>query len=238
VNYSVELGSPGFDGTPQRFFQGPPITGTAWTYDAQQPLNSNTKYYWRVAAFDVHQVEYNSGGWHAFTTTPFTTEAFALTAPGDGAPGISTTPVLTWAQVPGATGYRVIFEIPGVVTLDPIVVSGNTPMLNMATAGLHLNGETEYRWTVEATAPHAVLPSGMTWTFTTVRREEVTSCDLIDHFLQRQSLSDYERALGAFSMKPEDPYGAGDISSYVRFIKDPLNAACSDNDPPGPSPTK
>jgi len=78
------------------------IAGTSYQVGA---LSYNTVYYWRVSAANASGTSAYSGTWF-FSTVMTPPAPPVLTSPGDGAPGVSTTPVFTWNPSAGASSYH------------------------------------------------------------------------------------------------------------------------------------
>ncbi len=136
----------------------PPLaTNTAGTTYSPGTLNSGTVYYWYVVAK-------NAGGSNTSATWSFTTQVAAppapiLSAPANGATGVSAAPVLGWGAASGATSYDVYF---GTVASPPLATNtaGTTYSPGTLTAG------TVYYWRVVAKNAGGSNTSA-TWSFTT-----------------------------------------------------------------------
>jgi Zn-dependent metalloprotease len=140
----------------------PPVTTgqSGATYTPAAMANSTT-YYWQVTAR-------NAGGstpgpvW-SFTTAapnvPSAPGAPALIGPVDGASGLPTNPLLTWAAATGATSYDLAL---GTVNPPPTLDTGINSTAYMPT----LAGDTTYFWRVTARNASGSTPSPV-WSFTT-----------------------------------------------------------------------
>ena len=100
-----------------------------------------------------------------FTTTPVTIpSAPALSAPSNGATGVSTTPTLSWSASTGAANYTVQ------VSTDPnfssTLVNATTASSTYAATGLA--GNTTYYWRVNAQNSAGTSTWSQVWSFTTL----------------------------------------------------------------------
>ena len=89
--------------------------------------------------------------------------AATLTTPADGATGVATSPVLTWAAVAGASGY--VVEVASDVAFSNIVSTGNVTVTSFQAGGLTPN--TAYFWRVRATNACGTGSNSVARTFTT-----------------------------------------------------------------------
>ena len=136
----------------------PPLaTNTAGTTYSPGTLSAGTLYYWRVVAK-------NAGGSNTSATWSFTTQVGAppapvLSAPANGATGVSTTSAVSWAAASGATSYDVYF---GTASSPPLATNtaGTTYSPGTLSAG------TVYYWRVVAKNAGGSNTSA-TWSFTT-----------------------------------------------------------------------
>jgi len=80
------------------------VTSSQWTVSSA--LSTGTQYWWRARANNSCGSGSYSGTW-SFTTTCPTPSTPSLVSPSNGATGVSTTPVLDWSDVSGATSYDV-----------------------------------------------------------------------------------------------------------------------------------
>ena len=111
-------------------------------------LAANTKYYWRVSGTNIA----GDGSWSEVWN--FTTKANAgnrplLSEPKDLATSVSTTPVLKWSAVTGATAYEVI--ISDVITFPTASIIFNQPNIPGTTYTIPKNvlvENTRYWWKV------------------------------------------------------------------------------------------
>src|SRR5206468_2768554 len=96
-------------------------TGLSFVPPAQ--LAPATTYYWKVASRDPNNnnTESSSAVWSFTTGVPL--PAPALVSPGNGATGISPTPVLSWNPVSGSAGYIVYFGTTNPPTSGTFTVS-------------------------------------------------------------------------------------------------------------------
>jgi len=137
------------------------LTGTS---RAVSGLSNNTTYYWRVSAK-------NAGGSSAFSAArSFTTIVAApgvptLSAPANGATGVSVSPTLTWNAATGATTYRVQLSIAS--DFSTTIVDDATPTGTTRAVG-PLNNNTTYYWRVSATNAGGTSAYSATSSFTTI----------------------------------------------------------------------
>ncbi|MBI4902307.1 MAG: hypothetical protein HY820_01650 [Acidobacteria bacterium] len=135
----------------------PPGLLTNTTDTAYSPaLTSSTTYYWKVVAK-------NASGSTPSATWSFTTAASGLATPvlntpGDGATGVSTSSLLAWSTVPGATSYDVYFG-----AVNPPAMVANTSALTYAPS---LAAATTYYWKIVAKNISGSSTSAV-WSFTT-----------------------------------------------------------------------
>ncbi len=136
----------------------PPLaTNTAGTTYSPGTLSAGTVYYWRVVAK-------NAGGSNTSSTWSFTTQVAApaapvLSAPANGATGVSATPALSWIAASGATSYDVYFG-----TAPSPVLATNTTGTTYSPGTL--SAGTVYYWRVVAKNAGGSNGSA-TWSFTT-----------------------------------------------------------------------
>ncbi|HYE57300.1 MAG TPA: hypothetical protein VD948_02295, partial [Rhodothermales bacterium] len=126
-------------------------------------LASNTAYFWRVRG----TVGGGAGAYSAvrsFTTVVAPPGAPTLSAPAEGATGVSASPTLTWAAVTGATGYEVQVATDAAFASVVKSQSGITAT-SFAVTGLANN--TTYYWRVRA-GNTAGLSDWSTSSFTTI----------------------------------------------------------------------
>ncbi|MCE1189095.1 MAG: T9SS type A sorting domain-containing protein [Ignavibacteria bacterium] len=126
----------------------PGLLGSTNTYDIAGTNHSvsgllfNTTYYWSVKAVNAADSSAFAGIYH------FTTElgASTLTGPTNYSVGNVTNPVLSWAAVNGATGYRVQLASDSLFSalISDDTVAANTKPLSS------LPNDTKYYWRVQA----------------------------------------------------------------------------------------
>lgn len=128
------------------------ITDTSY---AASGMSNNTTYYWRVDAT-------NSAGtsaWH-FAVHVDTPAVPTLSAPANGATGVSTSPSLCWSASSGATSYQV--QVSLLSNFSTTVIS-QTGITDTSYSASNLDVDTTYYWRVNATN------SGGTSSWSTVR---------------------------------------------------------------------
>ncbi|MFZ5902859.1 MAG: M4 family metallopeptidase [Chloroflexota bacterium] len=152
-------------------FSSPEATGsttagviTASEFIPASDLAPNTKYYWRVRAYNV------VGDYSAWSASRYFRTAIlppALTAPTDGEFLLNKRPTFDWSDVPGAANYTI--QISKESDFSPLVVNKTaTPSTYTHTADLL--PDTHYFWRVKANAAAGNNgPSGYSdvWEFTT-----------------------------------------------------------------------
>ncbi len=104
--------------------------GNVTTYTLTTPLLYNTQYYYTISSFSATNPSATCSE-RSFTTK--TIPCPTVSAPAAGAAGVSLTPSITWAAVPGATGYR----------LTVGTTTGGTNVLN----NIDLGNVTSYTFT-------------------------------------------------------------------------------------------
>ncbi len=135
-------------------------------------LANNTTYYWRVSAK-------NAGGWSAFSATfSFVTivgvpNTPTLSAPSNNASGVSSTVMLAWGSVAGATTYHVQLSTnsgytPPLVLEDSTVTSNSRQLSGLA-------GNTTYYWRVRSKNAGGSSAWTSSFVFATVGTKAVTS---------------------------------------------------------------
>jgi hypothetical protein len=122
---------------------------TTYNQSVLSALSANTKYYWRARANN----SCGPGSWSG--TSNFTTASSCtlpgiptLVSPANGAPGVSTTPTLSWSAVSGTTSYdvQVCSDIACAIPVRPATVAGNQWVVLPA-----LNSRAIYYWRTRAT---------------------------------------------------------------------------------------
>ncbi len=111
-------------------------------------LTTNTLYYWRVSATNNGGTSPWSTVWN-FTTVPPLPGAPNLLSPANGATNVSTTPLLDWSDVSGATSYRVQIALNSGFTALVYDQSEITVSQHNVPSGI-LSGNTTYYWRVLA----------------------------------------------------------------------------------------
>jgi len=144
------------------------------------PLNNNTRYYWRVGAYDGKVFNFSdtwqfSIGFHTTppatnqtngtnstntTVTPLT--APALTAPANAAE-INASPTLSWSAVNGSAGYELLAWKSGNTTM---AINATSSSASYSTASKNLT-EGTYSWKVRAlgSVPAATSAWSSEWSF-------------------------------------------------------------------------
>jgi len=138
--------------------------GIAGTSDEVGGLAYSRKYYWRVNAANA----VGSGQWssvRSFTTVAGSSAIPILTAPADGATGISTNPLLSWDVSSGAVSYRLQ------VSSDAGFSSGVIEHAGITSTSFAITGLAEnrvYYWRVNASAPAGPSAWSAVRSFTTI----------------------------------------------------------------------
>jgi hypothetical protein len=132
-------------------------------------------YYWQVQAIEPSSSS-GTAAWSSafsFTTAGGTLAAPTLTAPANGATGVSTTPTFSWTTVSGNAGYRILIATtqapigatgisttPTLPTSPAVGICGACTIGTTTTAASYtppaasaLTGGTTYYWEVQALAP-------------------------------------------------------------------------------------
>ncbi|HEV7669860.1 MAG TPA: N-acetylmuramoyl-L-alanine amidase, partial [Thermoanaerobaculia bacterium] len=89
-----------------------------------QALAAGTTYFWRVQGWNTSGTQGNYSSIRNFTTLSSLLPAPSLTAPSDGATGVSTTPAFSWSSVSGANRYWLtVATNSGTLPTDPNATS-------------------------------------------------------------------------------------------------------------------
>ncbi|HEY9166851.1 MAG TPA: cohesin domain-containing protein [Candidatus Kryptonia bacterium] len=141
-------------------------TGLTGTSDPISGLTNSTKYFWRVSGV-------NSGGpsawsvvWN-FTTIIAAPSAPGLSAPVNGATGVSRTPSLSWNISSGAVTYRLQVSMDPSFASTAVDTSGLTSLTFSIGSEILANGQT-YHWRVSATNGGGTGDWSAVWSFVTI----------------------------------------------------------------------
>ncbi len=141
----------------------PMVANSSWEITPGNILNPNTKYYWRVKAYNAGG---GAGNWSAvrYFRTSILPPA-ALVDPFDGVTLLNKRPTFEWASVPGATSYNL--QVSKNDTFTQIVLNKTVSGSNVYTHTADLLADTHYFWRVRTAAPNG--PSDWTgpWDFYT-----------------------------------------------------------------------
>jgi len=156
LSWSAASGATSYDVYFGTSFSPPLAANTTGTSYAPGTLAAGIPYYWQVVAK-------NNSGSNASATWSFTTQvpapaAPALSAPANGATGVSLTPALTWNASTGAASYNVYF---GTSSPPPFVASTT----GTSYAPEPLSQDTNYYWQIVALNSFGSTASD-TWSFT------------------------------------------------------------------------
>jgi len=137
------------------------VTTSQWT--VSPALSTNTIYYWRVRANNAcGTVGPWSVVWNFKTcSTPFATK---LVSPANYANFVSTSPLLNWNDVSGATSYEVQVSLSS--TFATIARSA-TVAISQWTVSPALGTNTVYYWRVRAKNACGIGPWSLVWKFST-----------------------------------------------------------------------
>jgi len=138
-------------------------TGLTTTSFTSPALNAGVQYFWHVSATNNVGTSNYSDTWN-FTTAAPIPAAPVLTAPVNGATGISTIPTLSWNSSSGATSYNVIIAANSSFTSPIVNVSGITSTTYVPSG---LSYSTQYYWKVSATNGSGTSSYSTVWSFTT-----------------------------------------------------------------------
>jgi hypothetical protein len=126
-----------------------------YLHPLEQPLTSNTTFYWKVTASNALGSTLSTPAAGSFTTTPIQPPApggFNLVSPGDGATNIAVNLTLQWGAATGAHSYDLLVDDDASFASPAIDVEGIEATLYTAPTGaLSLN--TRYFWRVTARNP-------------------------------------------------------------------------------------
>jgi hypothetical protein len=140
------------------------LTASTWT--VSPALNATTTYYWRVRSSNSCG---GSSAWSsasAFTTRGCTTLAApTLSAPANGATGVSSSAALDWTDVTGATGYEV--QVASDAAFATVVRSNTALSASTWTVSPALNANTTYYWRARAKDTCGVSAYSSVFSFTT-----------------------------------------------------------------------
>jgi outer membrane protein assembly factor BamB len=124
-----------------------------------------TTYYYRVRAYRGSDASFSAYSNISYTTTAPC--AFGKLFPTNGAAGISTSPLLSWEESAGATGYEYCIAKTNVSACSPWTSSGTAVSVNLS----GLSNSTSYYWHVRAVNSAGVVyaesSSTAFWSFKT-----------------------------------------------------------------------
>lgn len=129
--------------------------------DESHKLAPNTKYYWRVNAWNVNS-EYS--GWSAVRSFRTAVTPPTLLSPANGADLLSNRPTFDWDDVPGATGYTL--QISTLPTFSSLLASV-TVAPSTYTPPTDLPPNKTLYWRVRANAVNGPSAWSETWSFVT-----------------------------------------------------------------------
>ena len=136
----------------------PRVTTTTSASYSPSSLNNNTKYYWKIVAKNGCGNSSTGPVW-SFTTACGTPGAPSLSAPLNGATGISMNPTLSWTALNAST-YDVYFG-----------TASNPPLADTTTSASYsfsgLSNNTKYYWKIVAKNSCGGSAVGPVWNFTT-----------------------------------------------------------------------
>ncbi len=157
LNWSASSGAASYDVYFGTAASPPLVTNTAGTTYSPGALSAGTLYYWRVVAKNAGGS--NTSGTWSFTTQVAPPPGSVLSAPANGASGVSATPTLSWIASSGASSYDVYF---GTASSPPLVTNTAATTYSPGT----LSAGTLYYWRVVANNAGGSNTSA-TWSFTT-----------------------------------------------------------------------
>ena len=126
-------------------------------------LNNTTQYYWRVNATNSYGISGWSTAW-SFTTTGTAPTTPTLLLPTNGAPGLSTSPTLSWNASTGATGYTLQVSTNSSFSSFVYNQSGLTSTSQQVS---ELSNSTTYYWRVSASNNYGNSEWSSVWSFIT-----------------------------------------------------------------------
>ena len=143
------------------------VGGLANTGYVIQPsiLVNGQQYFWRVNATNTGGTSDWSTVWN-FTTIIAPPVAPILISPPNGATNVSTTPIMDWSDVSGATSYHLQISFNPSFSALALDVSGITSSQFAVLVGI-LSGNTTYYWRVSASNVGGQSPWSAVWNFTT-----------------------------------------------------------------------
>jgi len=139
------------------------LTGTS--FSPAVALSPGTVFFWRVFAVGPSGTVAADGSPFTFTTVAPIPGDFTMTAPAEGALGVSTSPTFTWTSSLGAASYRLQVSTDsgfGSLVLD-LAGLGTTS----AASSVALAPSTIYFWRVLAVSTTTITATGAPFTFTT-----------------------------------------------------------------------
>jgi hypothetical protein len=136
------------------------LTSTSFTTPA---LSSSSQYYWRVSATNSVGSSNYSEPW-SFSTPMQAPATPVLTAPANGATGVSLIPSLTWGASARAASYNIVIATNSSFT-SPVVNASNVTLTTYIPSAL--NPSTKYYWKVSATNSGGTSAFSEVWNFTT-----------------------------------------------------------------------
>ena len=146
-------------------FIAPPIKDSTLTSATMtvSGLTGGVTYYWRVRATVAGGASAYCAAWK-FTTLGTSLQMPTLLSPGNASTGQSSSPVLTWTTVSGASAYHV--QISSSSTFGVITAEDSTLTAVSWTAESLASGTTYY-WRVEARSAGSWSAWSSAWSFTT-----------------------------------------------------------------------
>ncbi len=125
-------------------------------------LSYGARYFWRVRSRNAATTSEYSAVW-SFSTKPLAPSAVS---PVSGATGISTSPLLSWTPVAGATSYHV--QVSAATGFSPLLLDATTPHDTISLGPLA--NKTKYYWRVSARNANGDTSAypGSVWNFTTI----------------------------------------------------------------------
>ncbi len=157
--YELQIATDSAFTSPTSVEIGGPETNSEYT--PVSDLSPNTRYYWRVRAYNTDGHYSNWSAARSFRTAVLPP---TLSAPSNNEILLNKRPTFDWNDVPGATSYTI--QISTAATFGIITVNANVSSSTFMPA-INLAADTTYYWRVRTNAVNGPSEYSTIWSFTT-----------------------------------------------------------------------